>query len=324
MTSLRARRRSSNPVLTREYRRLRGVWDEEYRNLAINEWRNCLFTDESRFHINNSDYLFFVYFCVGTVIYGAVPILELKACNERRISEEYRRHDPCGIPLRTWSPLDATDPIEFFVLMAIHTPSWLMIVAVIMAITLTLVVLGFLIHINAQLQYLQSNILHMFDEAKDHLKIRESRVRMCTEYHIAIIRYTKEVFGHFDLLLIVHVSLTSLIMGVLCFQMVFEENASDKLRYFLHLAGWVAVLFLTCYYGQLILTQSGLIGNAVYNSKWYNCPPALQKSVLLMILRSQRPLQLTAASISTLSLQTFLSIIKAAYSFFTLLLTMSK
>uniref|UniRef100_A0A6P7GZ74 Uncharacterized protein LOC114344804 n=1 Tax=Diabrotica virgifera virgifera TaxID=50390 RepID=A0A6P7GZ74_DIAVI len=98
----------------------------------------------------------------------------------------------------------------------------------------------------------------MFDEAKDHLKIRESRVRMCTEYHIAIIRYTKEVFGHFDLLLIVHVSLTSLIMGVLCFQMVFEENASDKLRYFLHLAGWVAVLFLTCYYGQLILTQEEL------------------------------------------------------------------
>ncbi|XP_072375698.1 odorant receptor 13a-like, partial [Diabrotica undecimpunctata] len=182
----------------------------------------------------------------------------------------------------------------------------------------------FLIHINAQLQYLQSNILHMFDDTHNYLNIWESRVRFCTKYHIEIIRYTREVFGHFDLLLIVHVSLTSVIMGVLCFQMVFEENISDKLRYFLHLGGWVAMLFLTCYYGQLILTQSELIGNAVYNSKWYNCPSSLQKSVLLMILRSQRPLKLTAASISTLSLQTFLSIIKTAYSFFTLLLTMSK
>ncbi|CAH1987512.1 unnamed protein product [Acanthoscelides obtectus] len=39
-----------------------------------------------------------------------------------------------------------------------------------------------------------------------------------------------------------------------------------------------------------------------------------------MILRSQRPLKLKAAFICDISLETFVSIIKTAYSYFTLLL----
>lgn len=52
---LRARRRASHPDLNREHRVYRRQWAEEHRNWAINEWRNCLFTDESRFRLYNCD-----------------------------------------------------------------------------------------------------------------------------------------------------------------------------------------------------------------------------------------------------------------------------
>lgn len=56
-------------------------------------------------------------------------------------------------------------------------------------------------------------------------------------------------------MLIVHVFLTSGILAIIGYQIIAVDNFIDKLRYFLHMIGWVGMLFLTCFYGQLILNE---------------------------------------------------------------------
>ena len=52
---LRARRRARHPQLNREHRVARRTWANQHRNWTVMEWRNCLFTDESRYALYHSD-----------------------------------------------------------------------------------------------------------------------------------------------------------------------------------------------------------------------------------------------------------------------------
>ncbi|XP_023309856.1 putative odorant receptor 92a [Anoplophora glabripennis] len=115
-----------------------------------------------------------------------------------------------------------------------------------------------------------------------------------------------------------------MVVAVIGYQIISADNLMDKLRYFLHLMGWIGMLFITCFYGQMILDESITIADAAYQSEWYNGPEHFKKMICLIIVRSQRPLLLRVASIGVVSLETFVSVIKTAYSYFALLLTIAK
>ncbi|XP_028146887.1 odorant receptor 4-like [Diabrotica virgifera virgifera] len=262
------------------------------------------------------------YTCGGVVINSVLPMLEFKSCQETRVSDYYRIHDPCGMPVRTWYPFDSTQTGQYYFLVILHAYTCLAIASTVLCITMTLV--GLMIHIIAQLRYLQYCILHAFDFDIDDPCLLRRKLHFCIQYHVTVINYATEVFGNFSLMLIVHVSLTSLVMGSLCFQIVYAENASDKLRFMLHLGGWVTMLFITCYYSQQIINESVSVADAAFDSKWYNAPLSSKRCLILIMMRSQKPLKLSAASVTVLSLQSFLLITKTAYSYFTLLLSMEQ
>jgi len=54
--------------------------------------------------------------------------------------------------------------------------------------------------------------------------------------------------------------------------------------------------------------QSKMIGDAAYKSVWYDFAPKESKLVLLIILRSQRRLTITAGNMMDLSLEGFTSV----------------
>ncbi|XP_076253461.1 odorant receptor 4-like isoform X2 [Rhynchophorus ferrugineus] len=264
------------------------------------------------------------YFLIGLFLNGLVPILGRHSCNERRVSDFYRKHDPCGMPVRNLYPFDATDPLVFAVVYAVEAFTCFLVCFGILGITMTLI--GFLIHIIAQITNCKKHILQIFedndDPGHDEEKVRE-RMTFCINYHRTIISYTESVYAVFNLVLIIHISVTSLIFGVTLYLITKVETYADKSRYSLQLAGWIALLFITCYYGQRIITESVTIADAAYQSLWYNGPVSLQKNVKLMIMRGQRPLKLNVASIGVISLETFVGVMKTAYSFFALLITIS-
>lgn len=57
------------------------------------------------------------------------------------------------------------------------------------------------------------------------------------------------------MLILVHISITSMIFGLILFTILTLEDYADKLRYAAHLAGWLAMLFITCYYGQRVTDE---------------------------------------------------------------------
>ncbi|CAL1674373.1 unnamed protein product [Lasius platythorax] len=77
--------------------------------------------------------------------------------------------------------------------------------------------------------------------------------------------------------------------------------------------------FIFCFCGEYLSAKSKMIGDAAYKSTWYDLKPSDSKLILLMILRSQRRLTITAGKIMDLSLEGFTSILKASVSYVSVL-----
>ncbi|XP_011155782.2 odorant receptor 4 [Solenopsis invicta] len=80
--------------------------------------------------------------------------------------------------------------------------------------------------------------------------------------------------------------------------------------------------FIFCYAGEYLKNKSKAIGNAAYNSAWYEMKPENSRNLIFVILRAQKQLTLTVGKIMDLSLESFTSIMKASGSYLSVLLAM--
>ncbi|XP_063540032.1 odorant receptor 49b-like [Cydia strobilella] len=82
---------------------------------------------------------------------------------------------------------------------------------------------------------------------------------------------------------------------------------------------FVAMLFGDCYFGNAIYVKSTEIATVAYSSPWLEMPQDLQKNLVLVIARAQKPLALTACNLITVSLPTFTTVMNWTYKAFALM-----
>ncbi|KAL6254509.1 hypothetical protein P5V15_014562 [Pogonomyrmex californicus] len=77
--------------------------------------------------------------------------------------------------------------------------------------------------------------------------------------------------------------------------------------------------FIYCFVGEHLSTKSEMIGDAAYESLWYESSPSQNRDIHIMIIRSQKHLTLTIGKVAELSLRQFANIIKASASYVSVL-----
>ncbi|KAJ8708315.1 hypothetical protein PYW07_010440 [Mythimna separata] len=81
-------------------------------------------------------------------------------------------------------------------------------------------------------------------------------------------------------------------------------------------------IFFLCFFGDLLMTSSIEVSDAVYNCRWYLADTRLGKDLLLMHTRAQNPCKLTASNFAVVNLKAFMKILSSAWSYFALLQTL--
>ncbi|VEN56562.1 unnamed protein product, partial [Callosobruchus maculatus] len=76
-----------------------------------------------------------------------------------------------------------------------------------------------------------------------------------------------------------------------------------------------------CYFGVFITERGAAYNTSLYESNWYSCSSRFKRAMLIMMNQMQRPLYLTIGKFFPLSLQTFVQVTKAAFSYATVLKT---
>ncbi|NP_001091790.1 candidate olfactory receptor [Bombyx mori] len=78
-------------------------------------------------------------------------------------------------------------------------------------------------------------------------------------------------------------------------------------------------LFLYCYYGNEVSTESDRLVTSIYSMEWVGARLGFQRGLLVLLERARRPVRPAAGLVIPLSLQTFLKIIKSSYTFYAVL-----
>uniref|UniRef100_A0A3F2ZD94 Uncharacterized protein n=1 Tax=Lutzomyia longipalpis TaxID=7200 RepID=A0A3F2ZD94_LUTLO len=80
-------------------------------------------------------------------------------------------------------------------------------------------------------------------------------------------------------------------------------------------------LFLLCFLGQILRNRTEAIGEALYHTQWYEMTQNEKLTLLIMMAVGQEAVGLEAGGIMNLSLNTFVSVMKAAVSYSAIMYT---
>ncbi|XP_018363285.1 PREDICTED: odorant receptor 49b-like [Trachymyrmex cornetzi] len=161
-------------------------------------------------------------------------------------------------------------------------------------------------------------IIRERNDTKNHAK---SNLEACVYYHQTMFKLCKEVEN-----LTTSIFLTQLLGSTYNVSLVGFKLAGDdpdKFKYATQLFIAVIQLFLSNWAANVLVIESQDVARAMYFTPWYRFPYQLKRSVNIIIMRSQKPAQLTAGHIIPLSLQTFASMVSSAASFFTMISSMN-
>nr|AXY83393.1 putative odorant receptor 24 [Conopomorpha sinensis] len=157
---------------------------------------------------------------------------------------------------------------------------------------------------------------------KDIEDALESKMLSCIKQHQLLIRCVEKFSRTYS-----YGFLTQLLssMAAICVVMVQVSNDASSFKS-ISLATSLAFFFamiiqlaIQCITGNELTLQARGVADAVGRSSWHVLPPRLRRALALVVLRAQRPLTLSAAGFANMNIACFLSIVKAAYSYYAVL-----
>nr|ALM26214.1 odorant receptor 25 [Athetis dissimilis] len=98
---------------------------------------------------------------------------------------------------------------------------------------------------------------------------------------------------------------SSLVICAAGFNLMIMRNLTLVAPFSSFLVFGLVQTYFFCNFGDHIMTSSMGVGEAVYNSRWYETGAAERKYLLIILLRSRKPCRLTALSFTDLNLNAF-------------------
>nr|ALT31655.1 odorant receptor 1 [Cnaphalocrocis medinalis] len=150
----------------------------------------------------------------------------------------------------------------------------------------------------------------------------EETLKNCFRQHQVLIRCVEKFAATYS-----YGFMTQLLssMAAICVVMVqVSQDASSfkSIRLVTSLAFFMAMIIqlaIQCFTANELTLQAGRVADAVMQCKWERMSPRLRRQLVLVTVRAQRPLRLSAAGFANMNNDCFLAIMKAAYSYYAVL-----
>ncbi|XP_075148709.1 odorant receptor 49a-like [Haematobia irritans] len=137
--------------------------------------------------------------------------------------------------------------------------------------------------------------------------------------HQILLDIGNDVNRTFGLLLLLLLTSTAAIICCAGIYTLTQGLGRELLEYCAFLPCAIGQYYLICHYGQQLAIISENIAVAAYNHTWYNGSQSYKKSILLIMMRAQKALQLNAYGFRPICLEAFQAIMGESYRLFALL-----
>ncbi|KAH8408823.1 hypothetical protein KR009_001065, partial [Drosophila setifemur] len=179
----------------------------------------------------------------------------------------------------------------------------------------------FCAHLSALFEVLQSEILAIFKPYQDLLEISpvqgdhlEQQLKTIVSKHNAIIDLVKFFRERYWIITLAHFVSAAMVIGFSMVNLLAEgSNGLGTLLYVAYTIAALSQLLVYCYGGTLVAESSSGLVRVLKCIPWHICAPKQRLFVLLLVLRSQRPVTMGVPFFSP-SLATFASILQTSGS----------
>ncbi|XP_039302270.1 odorant receptor 4-like [Solenopsis invicta] len=179
-------------------------------------------------------------------------------------------------------------------------------------------VLSMVFHVCGQFAALSCKIDNLL---RDHENYHR-HISSIVSRHQDLIRLAEILENNFNMICLQQTLGTVFLLCLTLYHMIaksdFGENTSVVL-FAMYTSCVISTILVYCYAGECLITESAKLRETFYNTNWYNNSPSQTKLIGLCMVRSEKPLILTAGKFLVLSLNTFTGIVKTSMAYLSML-----
>ncbi|XP_060535137.1 odorant receptor Or2-like isoform X2 [Cylas formicarius] len=291
---------------------LTDILEFERKVYASNDTRLHSIYDRNVRLIRRTNVAFLSGFTLVFFFYVAAPLLRAGKIVVRNNSTILIKQ----LPISTWTPFDETEYTQAFAWVSCNC--FLFTIYFILADTIMFSLIVFAL---CQIDVLKHSIKGIADSVDDIDRAMNDVQIKCIALHQEIIRYVLELNASIKSIMLLDFLQSSIQLAAIMFQLVSNFSLIQCIllgEFTLTLIGRLYIYYSNAHE---LMIQSSDIATAWFQSGWLGYPLKFRRNIIFCIQRSQQPLQLTIGNFQAVSLNSFISILKATYSFMTLLVT---
>ncbi|KAH8242705.1 hypothetical protein KR032_001342 [Drosophila birchii] len=179
-----------------------------------------------------------------------------------------------------------------------------------------------LIYFQVQINMHLRGIIRSLEDHKPsvHQEDEDRRfVAKIVEKQVYLVELQNDLNGIFGGSLLLSLLTTAAVLCTVSVYTLIQGLNMEGITYVIFIATSSMQVFLVCYYGQEVFDLSLNIGQAVYNHDFHNASIAYKKWLLIIIIRAQQPVELSAMGYLPISLDTFKQVMTVTYRVITML-----
>uniref|UniRef100_A0A310S9J6 Odorant receptor n=1 Tax=Chrysomela lapponica TaxID=153811 RepID=A0A310S9J6_CHRLA len=252
------------------------------------------------------------------------------------------------LPIAAWVPFEPSKGTIYFEIVFAYE-ILATIVGGITDMSADCLIAGFLIVVCAQLKILNNSLSNIrqlsLQEERSGLLVHDSdddsnepeimwmklqavmddKLVECVVHHRCVLEFAEELTSLFSYSILGQFVVSVIIICTTLFEITMVSFMSVKFfSLILYQYCMLMEIFILCYFGNEVILESNKLTNSAYHCNWRPCSMHFKENLLFFMTRSQRVLKLYAGGFFTLSLDTFVRILKSSWSYFAVLIQVNK
>nr|CAH7750468.1 unnamed protein product [Callosobruchus chinensis] len=160
--------------------------------------------------------------------------------------------------------------------------------------------------------------IYFMKEAMEKMRDQDE-FRECVQWHLLLILLRKKI-QRFCSIGMTIVFLMSVIIICTTVSLLTQKQDAEVAFFFAYLSEVVLIILVNCWCGSEVINQSDEISFSIYSSDWAGRDISYKKLIKMQLLFTKKPMQIfLGGGITAISLPVFVTIMKTAYTVFTIL-----
>ncbi|KAG5326078.1 OR46A protein, partial [Acromyrmex heyeri] len=165
---------------------------------------------------------------------------------------------------------------------------------------------GLLLHICCQLEILSCRLKNIVHNTK------------VTIFDLNF-RFARLMNEKFRLTIVIQFVVSTLVVCVILYQ--FTKSTASRAQYMqlmMYMGCMLSQIFFYCWYGNEVMLKSRQLINSIFEIEWFELNKQTKQSLLMIMRRSSRPIELTSAYVISMNLDSFMFILAFTFKILTI------